>query len=185
MILLESPPLVAMLLSRELPASGTGRTDFSDLSLAWKRLSPRLRRLLIDARAVHSIETIRRRINISKPEELANDYKPTSHPLVTKEPFSSSPVLFVSGHTSHIEGLPKEDSDAIIEKIFQGFSDEGFYYSHKWRLHDLIIWNNRRVAHRVGSYNVGGERRRLWRMEVVGDKKPVAYRPNFLRRILG
>ena len=47
-------------------------------------------------------------------------------------------------------------------------------YSHRWSAGDIVVWNNRRVLHRVTQYAVATERRRLWRAEAIAEP-PIAF----------
>jgi|EndMetStandDraft_6_1072998.scaffolds.fasta_scaffold03700_6 alpha-ketoglutarate-dependent taurine dioxygenase len=172
MLVLEKPPLAAMLLARELPPSGGGQTQFADLTRAWRRLAPARQRTLSKLRAVHTMETIRVKMGISDPEELKSEYSPGEHPLVCVDPHSRSETLFFGAHTSHIVGLPTKESDALLSELLDIATKEDAVYTHTWQLNDLLLWSNRRAMHRVLPYEYRRERRRLWRAEILSDQPP-------------
>jgi alpha-ketoglutarate-dependent 2,4-dichlorophenoxyacetate dioxygenase len=44
-----------------------------------------------------------------------------------------------------------------------------FVYSHKWRPHDLVLWNNRAVLHRATPFRGSDEARHMVRTTIAGD----------------
>jgi alpha-ketoglutarate-dependent 2,4-dichlorophenoxyacetate dioxygenase len=176
-LMVEKPPVAAMLLARELPTNGSGSTQFADLRQAWRSLPARRRFELRRLKAVHTVETIRIKMGITDPEELRSEYSPSEHPLVCVDPHSGQPTLFFSAHTSHIVGTSAQASAAVLDELLETVTQPRHIYTHEWRLGDLLLWSNRRAMHRVLPYAYGTERRRLWRMEVVSDERPAPVRP--------
>ncbi|MBI3419662.1 MAG: TauD/TfdA family dioxygenase [Proteobacteria bacterium] len=175
MLTLEAPHLMGFLKAKELPASG-GETEFADVTQAWQRLPETLRDKITGLRAMHSLDAARRRAGLTDPADIANQYKPTSHPLVTIEPFSNRPALLFGAHTSHIEGMDTAESGQLLEQLLALATTGALVYKHRWRLNDLLVWNNRRVMHRVRPYDLVKERRFLWRMVVEGERPPAYLR---------
>lgn len=184
MLVLERPPLAAMLLARELPTSGGGDTEFADLFRAWSRYPPAQRRMLEKLKAVHTLETIREKMGIVKPEEIQSEYAPGEHPLVCTDPSSNKQAFLFSAHTSHIVGLASAESDALLADLLERATRKDSVYTHQWRPYDLVLWSNRRAMHRVLPYEYRHERRRLWRMEVLTDERPANVRAPSWRRFL-
>lgn len=177
MLVLDKPPLAAMLLARELPAKGSGSTQFADLQQAWRSLPAHRRLALRRLRAAHTMETIRHKMGITDSDELRSEYSPGEHPLVCVDPHSGQPTLFFSAHTSHIVGTSPQASAAVLDELLETVTQDQHVYTHEWRLGDLLLWSNRRAMHRVLPYAYKSERRRLLRMEVVGDERPSSVRP--------
>ncbi len=182
MPVLAVPPLAAMLLAREVPSTG-GETQFADLAAALQALSPEMRRRLRKLRAVHELETIRRRMGLTDPLEIKSEYPPAEHPVVCLDPFSGRPSMLVGAHTSYFRGMSHEASGALLDELLRHSTREEFVYTHKWRRFDLLMWNNRRVLHRVLHYDAAADRRRLWRAEVVGGRRPKQW-PQSVRELL-
>lgn len=174
MLVLERPPAAAMLLARELPTSGGGQTQFADLEGTWRSLPAKRKRDLKDLFAVHTLEIIRERMGITDPQEITSEYPPGIHPLVCFDPISGSHSFFFGAHTSHIRGLPERDGEALLVELHKIATAESNVYTHTWHCHDLVLWSNRRVMHRVLPYDYRSEKRRLWRVEVLTDERPVA-----------
>jgi alpha-ketoglutarate-dependent 2,4-dichlorophenoxyacetate dioxygenase len=164
MLVVPSPPIAALLLAKELPASGGGNTQFADLTGVWGTVLEEDRSNYLMAKARHTFHAYARRTGPDYPLEMVAKYKPGSHPLVTKEPLSGKPVVFFGSQTEST-GRANVDVDDLIKKTTADHN----VYTHKWTEGDLVVWNNRRTLHRVLPYDLSAERRRLWRIEAYGD----------------
>ena len=182
MPVLSAPPLAAMLLAREIPPRG-GETQFADLAAAWQALEPAYRKKLKGLRVVHRLEAIRKRMGLTDPKEIESEYAPSEHPLVCFDPFSGRRSMLFGAHTERFRGLSEAEGVALLDDLLRHATREEFVYTHKWRRFDLLMWNNRRVLHRVQPYDDASQRRRLWRAEVVGGKPPSRW-PRSLRQVL-
>lgn len=171
MPVLKVPPLGAMLLARELPSTG-GETQFADLVEALNTLPGNVKQRIESSTVVHDIETIRRRMGITDAEEIKSEFLPAEHPLVCRDPISGKASLFFGAHTSQIKNIPSDESKALLDQLLHHATRDEFVYSHRWQRLDLLFWNNRRTLHRVLSYDDGSDRRRLWRVEVLGTNQP-------------
>jgi taurine dioxygenase len=49
--------------------------------------------------------------------------------------------------TSHVVGLPPEESEALIQELFSRLYADDNIYSHSWQTNDLIIWDNLALQH--------------------------------------
>ena len=170
---IERPPLASLLLARELPSGGGGQTQFVDLAAAWRSLLRTRKVELRKLRAIHDLETARRKVGITDPTELKSPYSAGEHPLVSVDPISGKETLYFSAHTVQIKGKSKEQSDALIDSLFRESTREASIYPHSWQPYDLLIWANRRTLHRVLPFDEKNAKRRLWRAEVLADQPPM------------
>ena len=85
--------------------------------------------------------------------ELAARFPPDAiHPIVRTHPVTGRKCLFVcDGYTHRIEGLPKDESDALLRALFDHLADPRFHYVHEWRAGDLLMWDNCAVQHKATS----------------------------------
>jgi alpha-ketoglutarate-dependent 2,4-dichlorophenoxyacetate dioxygenase len=139
---------VSMLYARSIAPVG-GNTQFTDLRAAWDALpadqQARLRRLW----AEHSILSSRRRIGIHEfTAEEAEAFAPVLRPLVRTLPENGRTTLYLASHIGHIEGLGKTDSDEQLEALMTHATQPQFRYAHRWRVGDLVMWDNRCTMHR-------------------------------------
>ena len=48
--------------------------------------------------------------------------------------------------------MPEGDSTLLIEDLMAHATQRQFVYSHRWRVDDLVIWDNRCTMHRGTRY---------------------------------
>jgi taurine dioxygenase len=57
-------------------------------------------------------------------------------------------VLFVTDlHVERINGLNDSESLELIEAILGHLYDDANVYEHRWRLGDLLVWDNEALQH--------------------------------------
>jgi taurine dioxygenase len=170
----ELPSLGSMLYAQELPSEG-GDTLFADMHLAWETLPEHLRKAVEGRSAVHSY-TSRYREGHN-----AQNWRPTlsaeqlaqvvvvSHPIVRTHPENGRKALFVSeGFTTHIVGLPEDESQQILTELYAHSVRAEGVYRHKWQKNDMVFWDNRSLIHLAGG-TPDHLRRRLHRTTIQGD----------------
>lgn len=170
----ELPSLGSMLYAQELPSEG-GDTLFADMHLAWDTLPEHLRKAVEGRSAVHSY-TSRYRDGHN-----AQNWRPTltaeqlaqvvvvSHPIVRTHPENGRKALFVSeGFTTHIVGLPEDESQQILNELYAHSVRPEGVYRHKWAPNDMVFWDNRSLIHLAGG-TPDHLRRRLHRTTIQGD----------------
>ena len=70
-----------------------------------------------------------------------------------------------------IDGLSRQDSDAILDGLYEHLFQSTFQYRHKWRVGDFLIWDNRGVLHQANDdYDWRNEQRELYRIMVKGER---------------
>lgn len=170
----ELPSLGSMLYAQELPSEG-GDTLFADMHQAWDTLPEHLRKAVEGRSAVHSY-TSRYREGHN-----AQNWRPTltaeqlaqvvvvSHPIVRTHPENGRKALFVSeGFTTHIVGLPEDESQQILSELYAHSVRPEAVYRHKWHANDMVFWDNRSLIHLAGG-TPEHLRRRLHRTTIQGD----------------
>lgn len=168
MLAVAEPSLMCMIRAKELPSHG-GQTQFADLTRLWPALSEQRRGALAGKSARHEYTAMARRVGPEYPLEMVTAYPGTTHPIVVREPLSGLPVVLIGAHTDRIL-----DSDEDVDTLIAEATVPENVFTHTWTVGDLVVWNNRRVVHRVTPYRLTEERRRLARYDVKGPA-PVAY----------
>ena len=70
------------------------------------------------------------------------------HPVLMKQAKSADEALFVTEQqTELIQGMPREESDALLRLLFAHLYDDSHVYVHEWQPGDLIVWDNRAIQH--------------------------------------
>ena len=169
------PSLGSLLHAQELPSEG-GDTLFADMHVAYDTLPAHLRQAIEGRQAVHSYLA-----KYSQMQKEAN-WRPTLsaeqlaqvqevvHPVVRTHPETGRKALFVSeGFTTHIEGLPEDESRQILDELFAHSIKPEHRYRHQWRDHDLVFWDNRALIH-LAAGTPAHLRRKLYRTTIEGNK---------------
>ena len=104
----------------------------------------------IDGRvAEHDVFWSRGQIGFTEfPPGEREQYPPSRQRLVRRHPGSQRKTLYLSAHASHIVGWPVPEGRLLLLDLSTHATRPEFVYSHKWRVGDLVIWNNRCTMHR-------------------------------------
>ena len=82
--------------------------------------------------------------------------------------------LYLGAHCALIEGMDEAEGRALIDRLMAFATQECFVYSHPWRPHDMILWDNRAVLHRATPFASTAERRLMVRTTIAGEAPTVA-----------
>jgi alpha-ketoglutarate-dependent 2,4-dichlorophenoxyacetate dioxygenase len=139
---------MSMLYARSIPPVG-GNTEYTDLRAAWDALEPSLQQRVRGLWAEHSILHSRRKIGIVEfTAEEADAFAPVRRPLVRQIPESGRTSLYLAAHIGRIEGLGEQESSELLETLTSHATLPQFRYAHRWRVGDLVMWDNRCTMHR-------------------------------------
>jgi taurine dioxygenase len=176
----ERPPLGSVLHGVEVPPTG-GNTEFADMFGTYDALPDSRKQQLQGLRATHSYaERFRSMRQVDRshkgenkfevdPDKLAKEVPPVSHPVVRTHPETGRKALYVNeGFTLGIEGLPEQESRALLDELNRHATVERFVYSHRWQDGDVVFWDNRSTMHRATDYDPG-YRRTMRRTTIQGD----------------
>jgi len=176
---LAEPCMASMLYAIEVPAHG-GNTLFGNLYRAFDSLPAELKASLAGRRAVnvydYSANPTRRpssgsaiRQSAAGPEVAAEGGLTAVHPVFRTHPETRRKALYVNRlMTERIEGMERDESDRVLERLFQAVEDPRWIYEHVWRPGDLLLWDNRCTVHARTDF-AGTERRLMRRCVVLGD----------------
>ncbi len=94
----------------------------------------------------------------------------TPHPVIRTHPATGRKALYVNRlMTECIVGVPREESDALLERVFDHQEQPQFQYEHRWQVGDLLIWDNRCTLHARKDFPAT-HLRKLRRVAVKGDR---------------
>ena len=158
-----APDKATFLYAVELPSRG-GNTLFGNCYLAWDALPDRLRHAIAGRRVLQVYDyTVREKPDPDNLDGVPHHWQPA----VVEHPVTGKSALYVDRLMSAaIEGLPREDSDKLLEELFPYM--ERTDYEHRWRLGDFVIWDNRCSVHARTDFPAD-ERRLLKRGKVAGE----------------
>jgi taurine dioxygenase len=161
----ETPAKATILYAIEIPSKG-GNTLFSNAYTAYETLPEDIKHRIAGRRALNAYDkdsTLR----TANYDNAASSYW---HPVVRTHPATGRKALYVNRlKTREIEGLPRAESDAILQKLFDHQEQPMFVYEHVWRPDDILMWDNRCTLHARKDFSPG-ERRLLRRVTILGEK---------------
>ena len=97
------------------------------------------------------------------------------HPAVLRHPVTGAPSLFLGRRrNSYIEGLAPAESDALLDALWAHIDRPDLRYQHRWRVGDLLLWDNRSTMHRRDPFD-NATRRVMHRTQIKGKAEPRAY----------
>ena len=147
------PALCSLLYANTVAPIG-GHTEFADQRAAYDALPEALRRRLAGRVAEHSIFTSRARLGMTDFEPGERErLPPVPQVLVRTIPQSGRLSLYVASHAGRIFGMPEAEGRALIDQLIAHTTQRQFVYTHRWRQHDLVLWDNRCTMHRGTDYD--------------------------------
>jgi taurine dioxygenase len=137
---------------------------WSNAYAAYDGLSEGLRSTLQGLRAVHQGTQLAAEAGLSRSAVTQ------THPVVRTHPETGRGALFVNGdYVRHFEGWTAEESAPLLGYLYAQVGRPEYVYRHRWKVGDLVIWDNRCTQHAVVG-DVGGAERVLHRVTLKGDR---------------
>ena len=170
------PPDASMLYALEVPAAG-GDTWFCNMEAAWRDLPEDLKRS-VASRSIKHDATYNSGGYLRKGLSATDD--PTRsvgamHPMVCAHPVTQRPALYLGRRrNAYIAGLSLPDSESLLDEVWRHVARSEHCLSHRWRVGDLLLWDNRNTMHRRNSFDAA-DRRVMHRTQIKGTSVPRAY----------
>ena len=60
--------------------------------------------------------------------------------------------LYLSSHAGGIVGWPVPEARAFLRDLVEHATQRQFVYAHRWRVGDLVMWDNRQTMHRARPF---------------------------------
>jgi alpha-ketoglutarate-dependent 2,4-dichlorophenoxyacetate dioxygenase len=163
------PAKYSILSARALPDAG-GNTEFADMRAAWDALDKATQQQLEGLVAEHSQMYSRGILGFSDFSEAEREtFAPVHHPLVRTLASTGRKSLYLGAHAGAISGWPIPEARTFIFDLMEHATQPEFVYIHQWRLHDLILWDNRQIMHRVRRFDDMNQVRDMRRTTLMGD----------------
>jgi len=143
----------SLLYARSIPPVG-GHTEFADLRAAYDALPDSLRKRVHGLRAEHSLLYSRGKLGFSDFSEAERAaFAPVVRPLVRTLPQSGRTTLYIASHIGRIQGLSDAETMALMTELTAHATQRQFVYTHRWRIGDVVMWDNRCTMHRGRPYD--------------------------------
>jgi taurine dioxygenase len=165
------PPMGSILHMLTVPPSG-GDTMFCSTYAAYESLSQPIKDMIQDMKAWHESRHVHRdRLGHKGQLRDGIDVYPESlHPIVRTHPVTGRKGLYVSENfTTRIEGLRRNESDAILKMLFDVIATPEFHCRFRWKPNSVAFWDNRSAQHR-SVWDYYPAQRHGYRVTIAGDK---------------
>jgi taurine dioxygenase len=155
-----------------IPSRG-GDTHFASMYAAYDALPHPLKDRL-DGRKATFVYGGRTARHVTLLNEEDRNKPPAMHPIFRVHPETGRKALYFDpGKILAIEGLEEAESDEIIDELETYMLQPGGQYTHKWRVGDIVIWDNRCSYHKAAGDYPPEEDRIHWRVSIKEYGSPI------------
>ena len=163
------PAMGSILSGRKVPGRERGDTEFASMRVGYETLPDEKKRALEGLVAIHDYAYSLSLFGEGLiPRDEVDSVPPVRHPLVRTHAPTGRKSLFVSGHVERIEGMPVEEGRALVAELIEWCTRPEYVYRHRWRQHDLVMWDNRCALHRATAIPAT-EPRLMHRATIAGE----------------
>jgi alpha-ketoglutarate-dependent 2,4-dichlorophenoxyacetate dioxygenase len=162
------PAKYSLLHARSVPSKG-GNTEFAYMVAAYDALDAEMKAEIEDLICEHSQIFSRQQLGFFEfsDEERAR-FEPVRQRLVRTHPVTGRKSLYLASHAGGIVGWPVPEARAFLRDLVEHATQRQFVYAHRWRIHDLVVWDNRQTMHRARPFPPH-EPRDMRRTTLAGD----------------
>ena len=172
------PSRCSLLYAKEVPHDERGLplgdTVFSNCIAAYEALPTAMQRRLAGLKAIHRYAARRRIENSPRPKLTRAQLDETpdvAHPIVRTHPDTGRKAIYVTaGECVGIEGMPEDEALDLIAELDAHCVRPEFLYRHRWRVGDLVMWDNASAMHLAICDYALPRRRLMHRTTVIGGE---------------
>lgn len=147
-------PAKASMLYASVVAPVGGQTEYADMRAAYDALDDAMKQRLQGLVAEHAIMYSRAKLGFTDfSDEERQSYPPVPQTLVRRHAGSGRMGLYLASHAGRIIGMPDAESIALLQQLIEHATQRQFVYTHRWRVNDLVMWDNRCTMHRGKPYD--------------------------------
>ena len=162
----EKPCSATMLYAMQIPSEG-GDTLFINAFHAYETLPDDLRKRIDGLKAVNAYDYSQ---GETRGDFSGENTAKALHPVVRTHPVTGRKALYVNRlMTAWIEGMDRTESEDLLLRLFEHQENPAFIYAHKWKVGDVVVWDNRCTLHARTDFSAK-ERRMLRRVTILGEK---------------
>ena len=170
----ERPVKYSLLAARTVVKEG-GETQFADMRGAYEGLPAELRARIGSLAVEHSLLHSRRMVGFTE----ANDVEKAQlgwvqQRLVRTHPRTGRKSLYLSSHASHVVGWPRPEGLDLLYELTDRATQPQYVYTHRWRLYDIVMWDNRVTMHRARRHIPETDPRDMRRVSVLDTANTLA-----------
>ncbi len=172
----------AVFTAHVLPSHG-GQTGWADARAGYQELDGATREKIAGLSAYHSLYYSQKKFGKIKEKDSEyvgyglNGQEPPLRPLVKIHPETKQPAIAVGRHAYGIPGLEEDESEKLLQDLVDITCQAPRVYHHDWTVGDAVIWDNRCLMHRSGTWDMS-EPRVMFHSRIAGDPESEFAAPN-------
>jgi alpha-ketoglutarate-dependent 2,4-dichlorophenoxyacetate dioxygenase len=148
------PARYSLLSARAIPGDG-GETQFADMRAAYDALPEAMKARLAGLVAEHSVLYSRSTIGFADfTDEERAKLPPVPQRLVRVHPGSKRKTLYLASHAGWIRGMQIPEARMLLRDLIEHATQREFVYTHRWKVGDLVMWDDRCTMHRAREYDM-------------------------------
>jgi alpha-ketoglutarate-dependent taurine dioxygenase len=137
-------------------------TTFVSATHAWTTLPDELRHRVEQAKALHTAGEVRRGDMTDVLLSSVDAPPSTEAPVAFAHPRTGQTILYVCEQmTKAIVGLDADESEQLLEQLFDHLYNPAARWNHEWSPHALVVWDNLAVQHARPNVAIDGPARTL------------------------
>jgi taurine dioxygenase len=169
----ERPTAARMLVGMEVPARELGGdTFFLNCYAAFDALPDDIKKR-VSGMTIKQADIVDTAMKLRPGASLDADFRTVpgpSHPVISTHPETGRNLLFLGRrHGAYVNGCSLEESEALLNRLWAHCTQPRFWYTHKWSLGDVVVWDNRATLHRRDAFD-SNSRRVLYAAQVEGHQ---------------
>lgn len=169
----EQPPKATILHALIVPPDG-GDTEFLSTAAAYDALPENTKQRINPLKAVHNYQSSRspRKLIKRSADQVERFPEGILHPVARRNPDTDRRAIYLNPiRVECIDGYERAESDALLDDLTAHCLKPEFQYRHKWRVGDVVMWDNRTVLHQANDdYDWRQHKRRLMRIMLEGER---------------
>jgi alpha-ketoglutarate-dependent 2,4-dichlorophenoxyacetate dioxygenase len=163
-----TPAKYSLLRAVSVPSRG-GNTEFAYMRAAYDALDPETKAEAEPLICEHSQLFSRQQLGFTDfTEDERVRFAPVRQRLVRTHATLDFKSLYLSSHAGAIVGWPVPEARAFLRDLVEHGTQRQFVYAHRWRVGDLVMWDNRQTMHRARPFPAH-EPRDMRRTTLMGE----------------
>ena len=147
-------PALANILIGRVVTEKDGETQLASTRAAWADMPETMRQKIRGKGIWHRYAHSRAKIS-EELSKLPMFHKwPDQHwKSVWTNPVNGQEALYIASHAFKIDGFDQGSSATLIDDLTSFVTQSAYVYSHKWKVDDVLIWDQRAVLHRATPWD--------------------------------
>ena len=152
------PSRGSILYAIEIPHDDAGKplgdTLWAGTAVAYDGLSESMKKRIANLKAEFSLENRHKKLVADGDASAVLDEKhkasapPVVHKVVRTHPVTGRKCIYVNeGQTSRILDIPEDESRDLLNELWSESTKTDYIYRHKWRVGDVVMWDNIPTQH--------------------------------------